>query len=302
MRQLFRAQRKQPTPTPSSLLEGRALFHEMGEAAGTPAGHDVQTDGAGGASVEWLRPDGADPGKVLLYLHGGAYAMGSAMVSRTMLAILLRPLGIIGCSVDYRLAPEDPYPAALDDAVAAYAWLLQRHPPGSIVVAGDSAGGGLAVAMLVAARDRGLPMPAAAALTSPWADLTLTAESIGDRKDRDPALRPELLRIAADAYVGAQADAADPLVSPVFADLSGLPPLLVLVGSEEILHDDATTLVRHALRDGVNAELIIGEGMPHCWTGYAGKLKAATGHVNELAAFLGRHLDTSDTPSTQAAP
>lgn len=289
---LRRAQAQQDPPSRAALLEGRALFEELGAAAGTPTGTTTEPADADGVPVEWLRPDGADDRHVMLYLHGGAFSMGSPLAARTMLSILLRPLGISGCSVGYRLAPEHPYPAAVDDAVTAYAWLLRHHRPSDVVVAGDSAGAAVAMAMLVAARDRGLAMPAATALTSPWVDLTLSAPSLRERQRRDVALTTGLLRVAADAYLGG-ASASDPLASPVFADLRGLPPLLVMVGTEELLHDDAITLADRARSAGVPVELVIAPGMPHCWTGYVGRLRRARQDVAAMAAFLGERLASS---------
>lgn len=286
---LRRAQERQDPASPAGLLKGRALFEDLGAAAGTPAGTTVEAADADGVPVEWLRPDGADDGRVMLYLHGGAFSMGSPLAARTMLSILLRPLGIAGCSVGYRLAPEHPYPAAVQDVVTAYAWLLRHHHPSDVVVAGDSAGGALALAMLVAARDRGLAMPAAAALTSPWVDLTLSAPSLRERQGRDVALTPGLLRVAADAYLR-DTPATEPLASPVFADLHGLPPLLVMVGTEEVLHDDAIALAKRARGAGVPVELLVAPGMPHCWTGYADRLRRARQDVAAMGAYLSGRL------------
>ena len=165
---------------------------------------------------------------------------------------------------DYRLAPEHPFPAALDDARAAYQWLLSDRGvrPDQIAVVGDSAGGGLTVATLVSLRDQGIALPAAAALLSPWVDLAGTGQSYEARAERDPMLRPDTLRLDAQRYAGS-ADVHDPLVSPLYADLRGLPPMLVQVGTEEILFDDATRLVEAAVAAGVEARLEVGEGLCH---------------------------------------
>lgn len=289
MWRLFRAQRKRPEPTVTRLLVGRHEFEILGLAAGDPPDCLIGTEELEDVRVEWLVPPGSSDEQVLLYLHGGAYAMGSPRVARNMLKALLEPTRLIGCSVDYRLAPEHPFPAGLDDAVAAYEWLLQTWAPEDIVVAGDSAGGGLAIAMLVAARDRGLPMPAAATVTSPWADMRMTAGSLESRRRRDPALEPEMLQVAAEAYLG-NTPPGDPLASPVLADLTGLPPMQVLVGTEEILYDDALALVARARHHGVEVELLEGERMIHCWTGYTSMLQPARDAVASIGAFLDRHL------------
>lgn len=211
---------------------------------------------AGGVAAVWVTPPEARSDLVYLFFHGGAYVKGNVAASHKGITGLCRALGAPALSVDYRVAPEDPWPAAVDDAVLAYQYLLDMgRPAHEIAVAGSSAGGGLCLALLIALRDRGLPLPLAAIPISPWTDLTQSGESILSRADRDPALTgPYLDRFARD-YAG-KADPRLPTISPLFADLSGISTgILVQVGSEEILYDDAERFVAAARKAGVTAEL-----------------------------------------------
>ena len=215
-----------------------------------------------GRPAEWIEAPGASPG-ALLYLHGGAFALGSIDVFREWVARLARAANTRALLVDYRLAPEHPYPAALDDATAAYLWLLQKgvEPP-KIILAGDSAGGGLALSTLVGLRDAGRPLPAGALCISPWVDLALTGSSIQDKAHLDPILTPGDLEMYAGYYAGT-VDRTDPLLSPLYDDWRGLPPLLIQVGSEEILLDDAVRSAAKARAAGVDVKLETWEGMFH---------------------------------------
>lgn len=215
-----------------------------------------------GISAEWLSLPEADSG-VMLYLHGGAYNLGSVHASRDLIARLVDATKHKALALDYRLAPENPYPAALEDALAAYRWLLaEGTAPSCILFAGDSAGGGLVVAALVALRDAGLPLPAGAICLSPWVDLTLSGESIRSKAASDPILDAASLGRYAAAYA-AQTPLASPLISPLFADLQGLPPMLIQAGTEEILLDDATRLAERAGQAGVSVTLETWDGLFH---------------------------------------
>jgi len=210
---------------------------------------------AGGVPAEWIVPPGAAGDRVILYLHGGGYVMGSINTHRAMIARIARASEAKALALNYRMAPEDPFPTAVDDATAAYRWLLaQGYKPGKIVISGDSAGGGLTLATLLALRDAGTPLPAAAVPISPWADLEGTGASVETRAAADPMVdKAGLLRMAG-MYAG-DSDPKNPLISPIYGDYKGLPPMLIQVGDAEILLDDATRVAERARSAGVKVEL-----------------------------------------------
>lgn len=210
--------------------------------------------------AEFIDVEGSKKG-VILYLHGGAYAVGSAAVHREFLARLVKACQIKGLAIDYRLAPENPFPAALDDTLVAYHWLISEgYDPSEIVIAGDSAGGGLALATLLSLRDSKASLPACAVCLSPWLNLSCISET--SNNNNDPLLNPALLKVFADYYTG-QTDAANPLISPFFADLQGLPPLLIHAGTNEILFDQITQFSEKAGQAGVDIVLDCWQGMFH---------------------------------------
>src|SRR5215470_16976890 len=220
-------------------------------AASPPAGTAVDPVDAGGVPAEWVAAPGAGPGRVLLYFHGGAYQIGSPATLRHLVALLSGAARARALSVAYRLAPEHPFPSAIEDALAAYRWLLASGiDPALIAVAGDSAGGGLALGALVALRDAGDPMPAGAVMLSPWTDLALTGESLRTRAAVEVMIKPEGLPEAVALYL-ADADPRHPYASPLYADLRGLPPLLIHVGDAEVILDDSTRLAARAGESGV---------------------------------------------------
>jgi acetyl esterase/lipase len=211
---------------------------------------------------EWLAAPGARADGVILYLHGGGYVSGSPRTHRALIGHLARHARARVLALDYRLAPEHAYPAALEDAWAAYWWLLQQEiAPARIVVAGDSAGGGLALALLLALRDAGAPLPAGGICFSPWVDLALTGGSLHKNALTD-YINVDILQATAAMYLGGH-DARDPLVSPLYGDLRGLPPLLVQVGSAELLYDDGRRLAQRARRAGVDVQFDVFRGMVH---------------------------------------
>jgi len=270
-------------------IEARANFDALVEGLPAPPDADFAENALGG--VPALRYGAADPaGSVLLYLHGGAYVVGSARGYRGLAAALATAAGASAYAIDYRLAPEHRFPAAIDDAVAAYKALLALgHDPRRIVIAGDSAGGGLTVAMLLRLRDAGVAMPAAAFLISPWADLGFTGASMTGKADADPSLTEAGLRAMAAHYLG-DSDPGDPLASPIHADLSGLPPLLIHVGSSEILLDDAVRLAGAAGRDGVAVQLAVWPELIHVWHAFAAFLPEGAAAIGDAGAFLRARL------------
>jgi epsilon-lactone hydrolase len=211
---------------------------------------------------EWVAARHARADHVILYLHGGGYVSGSPRTHRALIGYLSRHAQARVLALDYRLAPEYAYPAALEDAWAAYWWLLNQDiPPNHIAVAGDSAGGGLTLALLMALRDAGAPLPAAAICFSPWVDLALTGGSLHKNENTD-FINREILQATADMYLGGH-DPCDPLVSPLYGDLQGLPPLLVQVGSAELLYDDGRRIAHNARRAGVDVQFDVYGGMVH---------------------------------------
>ena len=256
-----------------------------------PDGVTATPETLGGRPAEWLLPDGVTTrDRVVLYLHGGGYCIGSIATHRNLGGLLARAAGLAVVTLDYRLAPEDPFPAAVDDAVAAYRELLERGTdPDRIALAGDSAGGGLVVATLVALRDAAVPLPEAGVCLSPWVDLSQTAGSYSSVVD-DPMVSKEGLDRMADAYL-AGTDPAEPLASPIHADLTGLPPLRIEVGELEILLDDSIGLHDRARAVGVEAELIRWPDLVHVFQAFPAELvPEAAQSIDGIARFLDDHL------------
>ena len=245
---------------------------------------------AGGVPAELVVAPGADATRTLVYFHGGAYTAGSIGSHRALATELSRAVGLRVLNVDYRLAPEHPHPAAVDDAVTAARFLWKSGTaPEHTAFAGDSAGGGLVVAALVALRDASEPLPAAAVCLSPWTDLTLTRDSHTSRAAIDPMCKVPALTLSRDAYAAGR-DPASPTISPVFAKLAGLPPLLVQVGSAELLLDDSTELVANARRAGVDATLEVWEDMIHVFQAFFPLLPEGREAIAEIARFLRARL------------
>jgi acetyl esterase/lipase len=282
--------RDAPLDLGGDVAEQRVIFEEMMAAIPSPADVTTSSGNLGGIPVVNVEVTGADHASVIFYLHGGAYAIGTAASSVGLASDLARRAGARLVTVDYRLAPEHPHPAAIDDAVAAYRGLLDSGVAASaIAIAGESAGAGLAAATLVALKHAGLPQPSAAVLMSPWADLTLSSESISGKAAVDPALTPEGLRRRAVDYVAA-GDRTAELVSPIFADLTGLPPLLIQAGSHEILLDDATGLAARAAAADVAVRLEVTPGVPHVFQGFTAMLDEADAALTSASEFLRAHL------------
>jgi acetyl esterase/lipase len=268
--------------------EDRASYENM--LASMPMADDIDTErvGAGGVPAEWIRAPGAQSDRVMLYFHGGGYVVGSMRTHRTMLSHISRASGFAVLGLDYRLAPETPFPAPVEDALAAYRWLLHRGiEPGNIVLGGDSAGGGLVVSALVAIRYAGEPMPAAGVCISPWVDMEATGESFTTNAHVDPSVSRERILNIAKVYLAGKNPRA-PLASPLYADLHELPPLLSMVGSIETLLDDARAITERAQAAGVEAVLEIWDDMPHVWTHFAPILPEGQQAVDRIGDFI-RH-------------
>lgn len=282
--------------TAADAVSVRAAFDAFTAQAPAPADVQQKRVELGGVAGIEVTIAGNETDRMILYFHSGVYVIGSAAATVPLVAGLVRRTGVNAITLDYRLAPEHPYPAALDDARAAYEGLLaQGMDPGQIVLAGESAGGGLAVATLLAAREAGLPMPSCAFLLSPFADLTLSGETLVERESLDPILSPAGLRVHAPEYVGG-ADAADPLISPIFGDLRGLPPVLIQVGSNEILLSDAIRLAERAALSDVAVTLDVTPGVPHVFQGFAGFLDEGGAALDRATDFVQAQLRYSPRP------
>jgi acetyl esterase/lipase len=268
----------------------RAAFSEL--MAQVPVAPDIQQSPVeiGGVAGVEVTIEGNEAENVILYFHGGVYVIGSAASTVPLVGDLVRRTGAKAITLEYRLAPEHPYPAAVEDARAAYVGLLaQGYAPGQIALAGESAGGGLAVASLLALRGAGVPRPCCGFLMSPYVDLTLSGETLAEKQELDPLLTPDGLRARVPDYVGG-ADASDPYISPIFGDLTGLPPLLIQVGSHEVLLSDALRLAERAAICDVPVTLDVTPGVPHVFQAYAGLLDEAGAALDRAAAFLKAQL------------
>jgi monoterpene epsilon-lactone hydrolase len=246
---------------------------------------------AGGVGGEWISPADAPKDKAVLYFHGGGFRIGSVTSHRDLIAQIAVASGCCVLAINYRLAPEHRFPAALDDALAGYDWLLRQGlEPANIAFAGDSAGGNLALAAMLALRERKRPLPAAAVLMSPWTDLAATGASYVSRAEADPIHQRPMILALAKNYLGGQGDPFDPLVSPLYADLTDLPPLLIQVGDRETVLDDSVMLADKARAAGVEVDLQVWDGMIHVFQMFGAELPEAHRAIAEIARFLDRHL------------
>jgi acetyl esterase/lipase len=236
------------------------------------------------------QPGRRDPETTVLYLHGGGYCWGSWGTHASLITHLAIAADTVVYAPNYRLAPEHPHPAGLEDALAAYEWLLaQGVSPGALTIAGDSAGGGLTLALALAIRDRGLPMPASIVLISPWVDMRGDSRSMREKASVDPMLSPSGIHRCSAAYCGGR-DPDDPGCSPLFADLVALPPMLIQVGTDEILLDDSTRLAERCREAGVDVTLKVFEGLWHDFQIHVGMMKESDEAIGEIAEFLRLHF------------
>jgi monoterpene epsilon-lactone hydrolase len=280
----MKALAKSPPPT---LMEMRAAF----EQNAIPAPADVKSEpvSAGGVEAEWITAPGAAADRVVMYLHGGGYVLGSVKTHRDLIGRISRAAQARALALNYRLAPEHPFPAAVDDAVAGYRYLIDNNfNPHRIAIAGDSAGGGLTVAALVAIRDAGLPMPAAGVCMSPWVDLEGRGASMTTRAQADPVVQRDGLVGMAQAYLAGK-DLRSPLASPLHAELKGLPPLLIQVGDAEVLLDDSTRLAEQLRAANIQVKLEVWPEMIHVWQLFASFLPEGQQAVDGVGKFIRAH-------------
>lgn len=254
-----------------------------------PCGISIRKDMPGGMPAEWLTPEGANPEKLILYIHGGGYVSGSCSDHRSFVAKFAQFTGFTNLLFEYRLAPEFPFPAALNDSVSMYQKVLELgYIPKNILLAGESAGGGLTLATLLALKERKLPMPAAAVAISPWTDLTCSGESYKTKNKRSPAPIDSWL-VFSKHYCGSESP-QNPLISPLFGDLTGLPPLFINSGVDDELFDDGKSFSEKAQAAGVQVSFRAGEGMVHCYPLLAPMFPEATRAMNEIVEFVRTYL------------
>jgi acetyl esterase/lipase len=277
-------------PARLPLPEVRKQMDQLNLLFGIPGKTIVKKTSIGSIRGEWVQASDADLSNVILYLHGGGYMIGSPKSHRGIVARISHASKARAFALDYRLGPESPFPAAVEDAVAAYRWLINHETPANnIVIAGDSAGGGLTLATLISLRDAGDPLPAAAVLLSPWTDLTLSGASYITKADADPLLKKNHLMTFCDAYVE-KSDPKNPLISSVFANLKNLPPMLIQVGSDEILLDDSVRVADAAKKAGVDVTIEIWDGLWHVWQCFARYVPEAKDAINKIGAFIRLHM------------
>jgi acetyl esterase/lipase len=282
--------RQSAFPDDADVNEQRRALRELLSAQPLPADVTVSAAALGGVPTAEITVDGIEPRHVVLYFHGGVYVMGDAALPADLASQVGRRTDAKVISVDYRLAPEHPYPAAVDDAFAAYEALLHNGiAPSDIAFAGESAGGGLAIATLINARNHGLPLPGAAFVMSPYVDLTLAGTTMETKREVDPLMSREALQSRATDYTSGQ-DAALGLISPIFADLSGLPPMIIQAGTHEVLLDDAVRLARQAATADVEVTLDITARVPHVFQAYYPILDEAAAALDRAGQFLSTHL------------
>jgi monoterpene epsilon-lactone hydrolase len=280
------------TPVAQMRSDWDALF------ASQPSVAVVTPVAAGSVSAAWVASPNARAGSAVLYFHGGGFQVGSTKSHRELMACISATAGSRVLGIDYRLAPEDRFPAALQDALEAYRWMLEQDLRAEdIAVAGDSAGAGLALSMMLSLRDSGRPLPAAAVLMSAWTDLTASGASYESRAALDPIHRKPMILAMARNYLGTDIDPRDPSASPLFGDLRGLPPMLIQVGDHETVLSDSTMFADKARASGVQVELEVWEDMIHVFQQFPADLVEAREAIESIGAFLKKHLSSSVTPA-----
>ncbi|MBV1883627.1 MAG: alpha/beta hydrolase [Pseudomonadales bacterium] len=273
---------------PEMTMEGlRSLFDEWEKATLEPEEVTYKSDNVAGINVIWALPVGADKSKVLLYTHGGGFAVGSASSHRKLAGHMAKALGTTSIVLDYRLAPENPYPAQIEDAVAVYQALLsQGIKPENVTTIGDSAGGNLAVSSVLKFRELDLPLPGSVIAFSPWLDMALTGDTLATNEATDLLVQRPILESMAEMFLGESGKVDDPLTSPLLADFTGFPPLYTTAGSVETLLSDSQRLHAKATAAGVNSTLSIVEGMQHVFPFLAGRAPEADGEIAKIAKWF----------------
>jgi acetyl esterase/lipase len=272
----------------------RTVWHALANTLWTARGVDVRRTEFAGMRSEWHTPPAPAAGKVMLYLHGGAYVFGNCATHRQLVSYIARACGVSALVIEYRLAPEHPFPAAIEDSLAAYRALRDEgYAPGDILVAGDSAGGGLVMALLLSLREAGEEMPAGGLMFSPWLDLTASGESMTTRAKRDPWFKPPDMPIIASYYCKEE-EYRDPLVSPVFADVSGLPPVYIQVGDDEILLSDSTRIAENIEAAGGDATLEIWPDMFHVFQVFVHQMPESREAIDKLVPFVQSRLGLAE--------
>ncbi len=270
----------------------RTLINKTSALSSAPKDSTIEDVRDNGTLGMWVKDSEARDDAVILYLHGGGYAFGSPSSHRNLAAAISRAAEAKVFLLDYRLAPEHPFPAAVEDAVTAYRWLLRQGiPPNRIGIVGDSAGGGLAVTTLVSLRDRKEPLPMAGICISPWVDLTCSADTYHTNAHTDAMVKREDILRFASMYLG-DMQPRTPLASPLFADLTDLPPLLIQVGSEEVLLGDSIGLDQRARKAGVDSTLEIWDDMLHVWHSYFPMLKEGREAIERIGDYFKTHLNS----------
>ena len=293
--------RARPLPRDLTIPSRRAAFAKLADLFPLPSDIAVTLGTLGGRPVAWLVPPECEPGRVVLHVHGGAYVVGAYETHRELAARIGRASRARVALLEYRLAPEWPFPAALDDVIAAVKELVEGGiAPARLALVGDSAGGGLVVAAVCGLRDQGLALPGCGVAISPWTDLAATGPSLAQFQARDPLLDADMLRGTALVYLNG-ADPRDPRASPLYADLRGLPPLLIQCGTCDVLHDDATRLAERARSAGVVVTLEIWEQMVHVWHLFAQQLSEGRAACERIGSFITQTL-LCDAPGSRVMP
>lgn len=291
-RHLFQGKLKRPVwdTNPQLVYDFRQMCEEGAAKSGIiPDDIEVQALEVEGMKAEWIRPAGVKTGATIFYVHGGGYISGSCSDHRHHVAKVVKASGVPALQFEYRLAPEHPYPAAFEDGMAGYRWMLaQGFDPERMVIAGDSAGAGLTLALLLRIRDEGLPLPAAAVAVSPWTDLLLTGDSY--RSNRFKCLSPLDMAVVCSRYYCGDHDPATPYISPLYGDLRGLPPLLIMAGDDETMRDDSILFAEKARQAGVDMTLRVEKRMGHCYPFMAPLFPEAVAAMAEIGEFVRNHL------------